>query len=158
MVSAIAYSESKYNAYLVSSKGARGLMQVMPATARAFEVSIDELMDPEANVRVAVKLIRKIEKSLKFSPDTPQQDRTSIMLACYNGGIGHVMDARRLASKYGANPNSWSDVSHYLRMKALPEYAEDEVVKSGVFKGAGETQKFVNHVMGQYYAYCGKFQ
>ena len=156
LVSAIAYSESKYNAYLVSPKGARGLMQIMPATARAFDVAVDELMDPEANVRVAVKLIRRIERSLKFSEGTSSDDRVSIMLACYNGGIGHVMDARRLAAKHGGNPDSWSDVSHYLRLKSQPEYAEDEVVQCGVFNGAGETLNFVNHVMGKYYAYCGR--
>ena len=156
LVSAIAYSESKYNAYLVSPRGARGLMQVMPATAKAFHVAVDELMDPETNIRVAVQLIRKIEKSLKFSPETSQNDRTNIMLACYNGGIGHVTDARRLAVKHGGNPDSWGDVAQYLKLKAQPEYAEDEVVSCGVFNGASETLNFVNHVTGKYYAYCGR--
>lgn len=158
LVSAIAYSESKYNAYLVSPRGARGLMQVMPATARAFDVPVDELMDPEANVRVAVQLIRRIEKSLRFSAEVSANDRTCIVLACYNAGIGHVTDARRLAAKHGANPDSWDDVSHYLRLKSQPEYAEDESVRCGGFNGAGETLNFVNHVMGKYYAYCGKKQ
>lgn len=156
LVSAIAYNESKYNAYLVSPRGARGLMQVMPSTARAFKVDVEELMDPEANVRVAVRLIREIEKSLKFSPGTSQEDRTSIMLACYNGGIGHVMDARRLASKYGDDPDRWSAVSRYLKLKSQSEYAEDAVVRCGRFRGAGETLGFVDHVMGRYYAYCGE--
>ena len=158
LISAIAYSESKYNAYLVSPRGARGLMQVMPATARAFEVPVDELMDPETNIRVAVQLIRRIEKSLKFTSGTSEDDRTSIILACYNGGIGHVTDARKLAVKHGGNPDSWRDVSQYLRLKAQPEYAEDEVVRCGAFNGAPETLKFVNHVIGRYYAYCGKRQ
>ena len=156
LVSAIAYSESKYNAYLVSPRGARGLMQVMPATAKAFGISTDELMDPETNVRVAVQLIRRIEQSLKFSAGTPVEERNRIVLACYNGGIGHVADARRLASKHGANPDSWNDVSQYLRLKSQPEYAEDEVVKCGAFNGAPETINFVNHVSGKYRSYCGK--
>ncbi|MCD8185169.1 MAG: transglycosylase SLT domain-containing protein [Rikenellaceae bacterium] len=156
LVSAIAFSESKYNPYLVSPRGARGLMQVMPATARAFDVPVDQLMDPEANVRVAVALIREIEKSLKFSPASSSEDRTYIMLACYNAGIGYVLDARRLAVKYGGNPDSWSEVARYLRLKAEPKYAEDPVVQCGPFKGAGETLRFVEHVMGKYYAYLGK--
>ena len=154
LVSAIAYSESKYNAYMVSPRGARGLMQVMPATAEAFQVPLDELMEPETNIRVAVRLIRRIEESLNFAAGTSQNDRTRIILACYNGGIGHVTDARRLAAKHGGDPDSWSDVSRYLELKALPEYANDEVVKCGTFRGASETLNFVNHVMGSYYAYC----
>jgi membrane-bound lytic murein transglycosylase F len=154
LISAIAYNESRYQAHLVSPRGARGLMQVMPATARAFEVPVDELLDPETNVRAAVKLIRRIEKTLHFSPETSGNDRTNIMLACYNGGIGHVTDARRLAEKYGADPDSWSDVAHYLKLISQPQYAEDEVVSCGAFKGATETINFVNRVTGKYYAYC----
>lgn len=156
LLSAIAYSESKYNAYLVSPRGARGLMQIMPATARAFHVEVDELMDPETNARVGARLIRRIQHSLKFSEGTSREDRNAMILASYNGGIGHVTDARRLAAKYGANPDSWSDVSHYLRLKAQPEYAEDEVVRCGTFNGAAETINFVNHASGKYYAYGGK--
>ncbi|MDR0953936.1 MAG: transglycosylase SLT domain-containing protein [Rikenellaceae bacterium] len=156
LLSAIAYSESKYNAYLVSPRGARGIMQIMPATAKAFHVPVEELMNPEVNVRVGAQLVRKIRQSLQFSADTPTADRNAMLLACYNGGIGHVMDARRLAEKYGANPDSWDDVAQYLRLKAQPEYAQDEVVQCGAFNGAAQTINFVNHVTRNFYAYGGK--
>ncbi|MFR4025897.1 MAG: transglycosylase SLT domain-containing protein [Alistipes indistinctus] len=89
-ISAIAYSESRFNPYVVSRKGAKGLMQVMPRVARQFGVQGD-LMDPENNVLLALKVLGKIEKSLRLrSRTSPSADRMKIVLACYNAGLGHV--------------------------------------------------------------------
>lgn len=152
LISAIAYSESRFDPTLVSHRGAQGLMQLMPRVARQFKDS-GNLMDPENNVLLALKILSKIEKSLKFSTQTPESDRIRIVLACYNGGIGHVMDARNLARKYGNNPDAWSDVSQYLTLKSKPEYAQDEVVRNGRFIGR-QTLAFVDLVMRKYEIYC----
>ena len=79
--------------------------------------------------------------------------RMKIVLACYNGGIGHVTDARNLARKYGANPDSWNDVSEYLTLKSDPQYARDEVVRNGRFVGR-QTLAFVRDVISRYSVYC----
>ena len=51
LMSAIAYHESRFKADIVSRRGARGLMQIMPAVARQFDVASEEaLLDPETNV------------------------------------------------------------------------------------------------------------
>lgn len=152
LVSAIAYSESRFNPFLVSQRGAKGLMQIMPGVARQFDVEGD-VMDPENNVLLALKILGKIENSLEFSPDATEMDRLKIVLACYNGGIGHVVDARNLARKYGADPDSWKDVANYLTKKSDPEYAHDEVVKNGRFIGR-QTLAFVNNVVERYSLYC----
>ncbi|MBE5033955.1 MltF family protein [Gallalistipes aquisgranensis] len=154
LLSAIAYNESRFNAYIVSRRGARGLMQIMPVVARQFGVHESEIMKPEINVRLAARLLGKIERTLKLPERMPFEDRMSLILACYNGGIGHVMDARGLAAKYGGDPNSWADVSFFLRCKADPAYLEDEVVRHGRFTGSGETLAFVDRVMGKYRSYC----
>lgn len=156
MISAIAYNESKFNSYLVSPRGAKGLMQIMPSVARQFNVPTDSLMNPEDNVKLAVKLINKIERTLKIAPGTDFKNKMSIILACYNGGIGHVIDARRLARKYGANPDSWEDVARYLELKSDARYADDEVVTSGKFSGTPATKSFVSNVMNKYSAYCAR--
>ena len=72
---------------------------------------------------------------MNFAPATSDTDRLKIVLACYNGGIGHVVDARNLARKYGANPDSWEVVADYLTKKSDPQYAHDDVVKNGRFIG-----------------------
>ena len=152
LISAIAYSESRFNPYVVSRKGAKGLMQVMPRVARQFGVQGD-LMDPENNVLLALKVLGKIEKSLDFAPGTSSADRMKIVLACYNAGLGHVLDARSLARKYGADPDSWSDVSTYLSLKSDPEVVKDDAVKCGRFNSS-QTLAFVNKVFSKYTTYC----
>lgn len=154
LISAIAYSESRFKANVVSTRGAAGLMQIMPATARQFDVPQEEIFKPEVNIMLATKLLGRIESMLKFPTGISLDDRMRIILACYNCGIGHVLDARRLASKYGANPNDWDDVALFLQRKAYPQYSADAVVRSGTFRGSRETLAFVDGVMGRYDSYC----
>ncbi len=151
---AIAYQESRFDPYLTSPRGACGLMQVMPAVAGQFGVDRKQLMDPETNVLVAAKVLNRIGHILHIPRNSTDPDRMAILLACYNGGIGHVGDARRLASKYGENPNSWDNVAKYLALKSQPEYYGDDVVRCGSFTGSGETIAFVGQVIRKYDVYC----
>ena len=75
-------------------------------------------------------------------------------MAGYNAGVGHVLDAMRLANKYGGDPNSWDDVSFYLQNKTADKYATDDVVKSGAFRGSKETIAYVDKVVNRYNQYC----
>ena len=43
----------------------------------------------------------------KFEHELPVADRMWFTLASYNAGLGHVLDARRLAAKQGLNKNRW---------------------------------------------------
>ncbi len=156
LLAAIAYGESRFNPDLVSRMGAKGLMQIMPATAKQFNVPPEYIFNPEVNITLATKLLGKIESMLRLPRGIAFDDRMSIILACYNCGIGHVLDARRLAGKYDADPNSWDDVAHFLSLKADPAYHSDEVVKCGTFRGGGTTTAFVNTVMKKYDAYRTK--
>ncbi|MCC8034686.1 MAG: transglycosylase SLT domain-containing protein [Rikenellaceae bacterium] len=154
LLSAIAYNESRFNADIVSHRGARGLMQIMPQTARQFDVDPEESMEPEVNIMLAAKLLGKIEGMLRFGKNVTYQDKLSIILACYNCGVGHVFDARRLAVKYGGNPDSWNDVAYFLQRKGDPEYLADDAVKCGRFNGSGQTLAFVSNVIKRYDNYC----
>ena len=154
LMSAIAYHESRFMPDLTSRSGACGLMQIMPSVARHFEVPTDRIADPETNVWLANKLMTEILSTLRLPEETPEKDRMSIVLASYNGGIGHVSDARRLARLNGENPNSWEVVARYLTLKSQPEYYENEVVKCGRFTGSRQTLAYVNDVIGRYDKYC----
>lgn len=154
LMSAIAYHESRFEPDLTSRSGACGLMQIMPSVARQFEVPTDRIADPETNVWLANKLMTEIQSTLRFPEGTPEKDRMSIVLASYNGGIGHVNDARRLARLNGEDPNSWEVVARYLTLKSQPEYYENEVVKCGRFTGSRQTLAYVNDVIGRYDKYC----
>lgn len=154
LLAAIGYHESRFNNNLTSRVGALGVMQVMPKVAKSFGVTPQQAREPEVNIRVAGQLLKKIEKSLTISHLTEQQ-KMPIILACYNAGIGHVLDARRLAAKHGSNLNSWDVLSKFIKIKGTPQYVNDESVRCGEFSGA-ETVAFVNNVMKKYDDYCGR--
>ena len=150
LMSSIAYNESRFQNDLVSRSGAIGIMQIMPIVGKQFNVSKEDIAEPETNIRLAVMLLDKLEAMLKMPASTPQSDRISIILACYNGGIGHVFDARRLARNNGENPNSWEVVARYLRAKADPAVYESELVRNGRFTGSKQTEAYVKNVMSRY--------
>ena len=79
-VSALIRAESNYEPRAVSRKGARGLMQLMPATAR--RLSVYKPFDPASNVRGGVQYLRELVD--RFGP------RPDLVLAAYNAGEGAV--------------------------------------------------------------------
>ena len=153
LISAIAMQESRFDHDVVSKAGAVGLMQVMPAVARGFKVSPDKMTDPLTNVKLGVELLNEISRTFRFPDYISERDRLSIMLAAYNCGPGRVLDARRLAAKYGEDHNSWSVVSKYLGLLDDPLYYEDEVVRCGSFRDDAQTLGFVRKVLRYYDSY-----
>ena len=154
LLSAIAYTESRFRGDLVSHRGAVGVMQVMPSIGRYFGIAEEELPKPYNNIRAAAFLLCDIESAIQLPAGLSDHDRLGILLACYNGGMGHVSDARRLARADGEDMNSWTTVSHYLRLKNDPDYYEREVVKYGRFKSGRSTTAYVREVLKRYDHYC----
>lgn len=156
LLAAISYHESRFKTNLSSWAGAVGLMGLMPATGRAFGLERDELDDPEKNVEVGTKLFKKLLSI--FSSVENVDERIKLALAGYNGGIGHVYDARALAEKYGADKNVWDgNVEKYLDLKRLEQYYDDPVCKSGYFRGT-ETINYVRNVMSLWNTYKQKIK
>jgi hypothetical protein len=79
LIHSIIKVESNYNVHAVSNKGAEGLMQLTPATARMLGVS--NSFDPQQNIEAGVKY-------LKYLKDLYKDDR--LALAAYNAGPGAV--------------------------------------------------------------------
>ena len=122
--------------------------------ARQFGVPVEAVSDPATNIRVANKLLSHIAATLIFAEETSARDRISIILASYNGGLGHVIDARRLARAFGEDPDSWEVVARYLELKADPDYYRSEEVRCGRFLGSAQTLAYVDDVVDHYYKYC----
>ncbi len=80
LVSAVIRAESNYEPRSVSRKGARGLMQLMPATAR--RMGVRKPFDPQANVRGGVRYLRELADRYAGRPE--------LVLAAYNAGEGAV--------------------------------------------------------------------
>lgn len=99
LVHAVIEQESNYQARARSKKGARGLMQLMPATARQYGVR--NSYDPKANIEAGVKHLKSLLSRLELP----------IALAAYNAGEGTIQ-------RYGGLPpfpETQSYVSSILR-------------------------------------------
>jgi soluble lytic murein transglycosylase-like protein len=95
LVHAVIEQESNYQARARSKKGARGLMQLMPATARQYGVS--NSYDPKSNLEAGIKHLKDLLSRL----DLP------IALAAYNAGEGTVR-------RYGGLP-PYPETQAYVR-------------------------------------------
>ena len=92
LLQALIAAESAFNAAAVSDKGAIGLMQVMPDTARRFGIDSDpwlsietKLANPRINVHIGSRYLRLL---LNMFPG-----RLDLALASYNAGEGAVIKA-----------------------------------------------------------------
>lgn len=144
-----AYVESKFDSTAVSWAGARGMMQIMPRTAKGYGQSAKSVMKNDVAVETALKLLRDLDKQLKSKvPD--ENERKKFVIAAYNSGLAHVYDAIALAKKYGLNPQKWdNNVAKAILWKSNPKYYKDPVVKFGYSRGR-ETFDYVNRVYAFY--------
>jgi membrane-bound lytic murein transglycosylase F len=124
-------------------------MQVLPVTGERF--GIDITSSPRNNIKAGVKYINWLHKV--FDPKiADENERINFILASYNAGPGHVLDAMKLAEKNGMDPQKWSDVEQWLLKKSDPVYYNDDVVRSGYFRGT-ESVAFVSEILDRYEHY-----
>ena len=148
LLAAIAFSESGFNPDATSWMGARGIMQVMPKTARSFGVDEKDLGNPEVSIRVASKILKELDGIMRSK--TSPADRIKFVLAAYNAGSGHVTDAIALARKYELDPRVWAEnVEQAMLWKMDPEYYNDSVCSNGYCRGT-EPVDYVVKVLNCY--------
>lgn len=152
LIAAIAYTESRFDPNVVSWSGARGIMQIMPGTARSYGLDDSNIDDPEMSVMAAVKNLKDLDNIL--APKVADKhERMRFILAAYNAGIGHVLDAIALAQKHGKNSQLWYDnVEDAILWKSNPDYYNDEVCRFGYFRGR-QTVAYVKTVESHYQYY-----
>jgi soluble lytic murein transglycosylase-like protein len=116
LVHSVISVESGFNPLAVSPKGAQGLMQLIPATARRFGVT--DSFDARQNIEAGVKYLRYLQDMFKDD---------KLALAAYNAGEGAVM-------KYGGVP-PYRETEHYvqkvgLKLDAARLAASTQVIES----------------------------
>ncbi len=155
LIAAVAYVESRFKTDLVSWAGAKGVMQIMPRTAKALGYSPEHLSNPETCISAGIKLLETLDKQLEGRVPDPNE-RINFVLAAYNAGLGHIYDSIALADKYGLAKNRWEGgVDKAALMKSHPQYYRDPVVKNGYFRGR-ETIDFVARVKTAYQSFLAK--
>ncbi len=147
LVVAQMYEESGFVRGAESFAGARGLMQIMPATA--VELGIEDLDDPETAIHAGIRYLDWVRD--RFEPELPVRDRMWFTLAAYNAGPGHVRDARRLAPRLGLNPNRWfENVEKAMLLLSNAEYSSN--ARHGYCR-CGEPVAYVRQIRERYNAY-----
>ena len=92
---AVAHAESSFNASAESHKGARGVMQIMPATAVGeYGIHPSLLWDPRVNIRLGLHFLERLIRKYR--------GRTDLALSFYNGGsaVGPPNRARVIPATY----------------------------------------------------------
>lgn len=107
MMAAQGFQESGLDQSKISHKGAIGIMQVLPSTAKDPNVDIPNIEQIENNIHAGAKYMRFI-KDRYFSDSTINADnQLYFSLAAYNAGPANIRKMRKLAQKNGYNPDVW---------------------------------------------------
>ena len=127
-----AFQESRFLPTARSWAGAVGLLQLMPSTAR--DLGVRNPRDPSQNVRGATAFLAELQQfwTPRIADST---ERLKFVLAAYNVGSAHVLDAQRLAEKYGGDPLAWDDVAYWMLQLSKKSVYTDPVVKYGFARG-----------------------
>ena len=120
LVHSVIQAESNYNPHAVSPKGAQGLMQLMPPTAR--DLGVKDSFDPRENIEAGVRY-------LKYLQDLYKDDR--LALAAYNAGPGAVQ-------KYDGRVPPYPETQAYVE-RVGRRYSEARKA-AGSAPDAGEAQ------------------
>ena len=149
LVKSLIYQESMFKHTGKSWAGAKGLMQLMPATAK--ELGVTNVHDPDQNIRAGTKYLKRMYGYWDNIPDTIQ--RIKFAMASYNCGYGHVKDAQRLAIKFNKDSLSWDNgVDYYVLNLSKPEFYNDDLVEYGYARGR-EPYEYVDEIFVRYENY-----
>lgn len=112
LIKAIMMAESNFNPYAISPKGAQGLMQLMPDTARLMKV--DNPFDPDENIKGGIRYIKMLEEIFKGDLE--------LILAAYNAGPQRVMEHKMSVPPIEETKTYIKRVKHYYnRLKKQNE-------------------------------------
>jgi membrane-bound lytic murein transglycosylase F len=150
LLASLVYQESHFLPAGESWAGARGLMQLMPETAKRFGAK--NLDDPRQSIHAGVGYLKYLDNYWKKRIEDPDE-RLKFILASYNAGLTHIIDARKLAEKHGKDPNTWDEnVEYYLTKKSDPKFYRDPVVVAGYCK-CEEPVNYVKDVLERFNEY-----
>lgn len=150
LLASLVYQESHFIPSGESWAGAKGLMQLMPETAKRFGAT--DLNNPAESIKAGVGYLKYLDKYWsKRVPDN--KERLKFIMASYNAGLSHIVDAFKLAQKYKKDSTLWEkNVEEFLLKKSDPRYYRDPLVSAGYCK-CEEPVNYVHDVLNRYEQY-----
>lgn len=147
LLAVMAYKESRFDSTVVSSKGAQGIMQIMPRTGA--KLGLDSTAVVSDHIRAAARYLAKLD-TMWMRQVTDREQRLRFVLASYNAGPGHIIDAQRLAGRLGLDPTRWEhNVERAVLLLAKPRYYMEPGMKNGYCKGS-QVFHYVRDVTAMY--------
>ncbi|MBX2974414.1 MAG: transglycosylase SLT domain-containing protein, partial [Flavobacteriales bacterium] len=139
--------ESRFDSTAVSHKGAHGIMQFMPNTAARY--GLDTALSVGDHIDAAKRYVTRLDTLwMRAVPDRDQ--RLRFVLASYNAGVGHIIDAQRLAERLGLDPQRWEhNVERAVLLLAKPRYYTRPEMKNGYCKGS-QVFHYVRDILALY--------
>lgn len=143
----MAWKESRFDSTVTSHMGAQGIMQLMPRTSA--RLGLDSAAAMADHIRVAARYLSRLDTLwMRAVPDREQ--RLRFVLASYNAGPGHVIDAQRLAEHLGSDPRIWEgNVERAILLLAKPRFYMRPEMKNGFCKGS-QVFHYVRDVVALY--------
>ena len=138
MLAALGYQESRLDQSVKSNRGAVGVMQVLPSTAKDKNINIKGIHEVDPNIHAGTKYLRFMtDRYFAQEEGLDELNRTLFAFASYNAGPAKVARLRKDAEKMGLDPNKW--------------FNNVEVVASK--KIGRETVQYVSNILKYYVAY-----
>ena len=123
----------------------------MPATGQHFGLDVTRSVDN--NIYAGIRFLMYLNSIFVSKVPDPDQ-RIRFVLASYNAGQGHVLDAMKLAEKNGFDPGKWdNNVALFLERKSDPEYYDDPVVDHGLLRQGVAVNRYVDEILSRYEHY-----
>ena len=139
LLAAVAYQESHWDPNARSRTGVRGLMMLTLPTAR--DLGVASRLDPEQSIFGGARYLISLQDRIPV--EVQGEDRMYFALASYNVGLGHVLDAMRLARSQGLDGNTWSDLQQVLPL--LSQRAHFSGLRYGYARG-NEALTYVQNI------------
>lgn len=149
LLASVAWQESRFDPTALSVAGARGMMQIMPATGG--DLGLRDPHDPAQSVAAGATYLRQLERRWQLRvPDAVE--RVKFVLASYNAGMGHVEDAVALAQASGLAGDRWSEVAPWMLALSEQEWNTHPDVVYGYCRGS-EPVDYVRSIVNRWAAY-----
>ncbi len=107
MLVALAYQESELNNKKRSHRGAVGIMQVLPSTARDPNVNVKNIATLENNIKAGTKYLHFLYNRYFSDLETDSLNKMLFTFAAYNAGPRRVMQLREDTRRMKLNPDIW---------------------------------------------------
>ena len=107
--------------------------------------------NPAQSLKAGVRYLKYLDK-LWGKNIKNKDERLKFVLASYNAGLSHILDARNLARKYNKDPTKWDDVESFLKKKSNPVYYRDPVAVAGYCK-CEEPVTYIKDILSRYEEY-----